>query len=146
MMAGDINPASIFLPVLAVVALTILAFMRMAAARARGIKERPRDPGYFRAFIGESEPEYTIVAVRHYSNLFELPVLFYAGCISAFVLGDVVPWSLGWAWAYVAARVVQSAVHLSYNNPAHRGMAFVLGIVCITGLWVHVGMAVVQRL
>lgn len=145
-MTGAVHPASIFLPVLAIVALTIIAFARMAVARTRGTKEIPRDPGYFRAFIGESEPEYAIVAVRHYGNLFELPTLFYAGCISAFVLGDVTCWSLGWAWAYVAARVVQSAVHLSYNKPVHRGLAFVVGVVCIAGLWVHVGMAVVGQL
>lgn len=145
-MEGDINPLSIFLPMLVVVALTVVAFARLAAARARAVKEDMRDPGYYRAFLGNPEPEYAVVAARHYANLFEVPVLFHAGCITAFVVGAVTPWSLGWAWAYVAARLAQSAIHLSYNNPAHRGGAFVVGWLFVIALWVSVGAAILSRL
>lgn len=76
------------------------------------------------------------MSVRHYGNLFELPTLFYAACLTAYLLGGVTAWVLGWASAYAAARVVQSAVHLSYNKPAHRGLAFILGMVCMIALWI----------
>jgi len=86
------------------------------------------------------------VAVRHYGNLLELPTIFYPACLLAYVLNAVGCWTLIFAWAYVAGRVVQSAVHMTYNNPAHRGLGFVLGMVAMIALWVNVGMAVFAKL
>ena len=139
-----VNPIGIFVPVLVVVALTFVAFVRMAAAR--GASAKTMDPNFYRAQQGGAEPEAAVVAVRHYGNLLELPTVFYAGCLTAFVLGAVSGWTLLWAWGYVAARLVQSAVHLSYNNPAHRGMAFVVGVLFVLALWVTVALAVFAKL
>ena len=139
-MFDNANQATIFLPMLVVVALTFIAFIRMAASR--GAVAKQMDPSFYRAQLGGHEPEPTVVAVRHYGNLFELPTLFYAGCLTAFVLGAVTGWVLLWAWCYVAARLLQSAIHLSYNNPAHRGLAFVLGMVFMIALWVTVALHV----
>lgn len=137
------NQATIFLPMLVIVALTFVAFVRMATAR--GAVAKQMDPGFYRAQLGGHEPESAVVAVRHYGNLLELPTLFYAACLTAFVLGAVSGWVLVWAWLYVAARLVQSAIHLSYNNPAHRGGAFVLGMVFMIALWVTVALHIFGR-
>ena len=144
-MPNTVNPISIFLPMLVVVLLTFIAFIRMAAARGAAIKAG-QDVGFFRAHLGPPEPEASIVAVRHYGNLFEAPVLFYAACLTAFVLGAVSGWTLIFAWAYVAARLVQSAIHLSYNNPSHRGGAFVVGVLFALALWVTLALAIFARL
>lgn len=138
------NQATIFMPMLVVVALTFVAFVRMAAAR--GAVAKQMDPNFYRAQLGGHEPEAAVVAVRHYHNLLELPTLFYAACLTAFALGAVSGWVLLWAWGYVVARVLQSTIHLSYNNPAHRGGAFVLGAVFMLALWITLGMAVFGRL
>lgn len=143
-MPDTINQVSIFLPVLVVAALTYVAFIRMAAAR--GSVAKTMDPSFYKAQLGGHEPEAAVVAVRHYHNLLELPTTFYAACLTAFVLAGVGTWTLVFAWGYVAARVLQSAIHLSYNNPAHRGLAFVLGVVFSLALWVNVGLAVCARL
>src|SRR5690606_30194593 len=105
------NQVAIFVPMLVVVALTFVGFVKMAAARGAAVKGG-HDPAYYRAHLGTPEPEATVAAVRHYGNLFELPTLFYAACLTAFVLGAVTTWVLVFAWGYVAARVVQSAVHM----------------------------------
>lgn len=139
------NQVAIFLPVLAVVALTFVAFLKMATARTAAVKAG-HDPAYYRAHLGAPEPEGTVAAVRHWGNLFELPTLFYAGCLTAFVLGAVSVWTLVFAWLFVAARAVQSLIHVTYNNPAHRGGAFMLGVVCVFALWVVVGIAICARL
>ena len=144
-MPNAANPASIFVPMLVIVALTFVAFIRMAAARGAAVKGG-HDPAYYRAHIGTPEPEATVAAVRHYGNLFELPTLFYAGCLTAFVLGAITPWLLVFAWGYVAARLVQSAVHMTYNNPSHRGLGFVLGMVFMIALWVNLALAICARL
>lgn len=138
------NQHAIFVPMLVVVALTFVAFIRMAAAR--GAIAKDMDMNFYRAQQGGAEPEAAVVAVRHYGNLLELPTIFYAACLTAFVLQAVNGWVLGFAWAYVAARLVQSAIHLTYNNPGHRGGAFVLGVLFMLGLWVNVAMAVFARL
>lgn len=138
------NQAVIFVPMLVVVALTFVAFVRMAAAR--GAIAKQMDPGFYRAMIGGHEPESAVVAVRHYGNLLELPTLFYAACLTAFVLQAVSGTVLTFAWGYVAARVLQSAIHLSYNNPNHRGGAFVLGVVFTLALWITLTVAVCARL
>jgi hypothetical protein len=143
-MPHSANQASIFLPMLAVVLLTFIAFVRMAAGRAAAVKQG-QDPNYYKAHLGRPEPEATIVAVRHYNNLFELPVLFYAGCLTAFVLGAVTIWTLVFAWGYVLVRVIQSAVHLSSNNTSHRGGAFVLGVLFMLALWINLALAIFSR-
>jgi hypothetical protein len=139
------NQATIFVPMMVVVALTFVAFIRMAAARGKAVKEG-QDPAFYRAHLGTPEPEYATAAVRHYGNLFELPTLFYAACLTAFVLGAVNLWLLVFAWGYAAARIVQSAVHMSYNNPSHRGGGFILGMLFMIALWVSLGMAVCAKL
>jgi len=143
-MPDTINPTAIFVPVLAVVALTFLAFFRMAAARfALG---KSFDMDFYRVHQGGVEPASAAVTVRHYGNLFELPVVFYAACLTAYVLDAVSAWTLGLAWAFVAARLVQSAIHLTYNNPMHRGGAFILSIFIALALWVLLALDIFARL
>ncbi len=139
------NPASILVPMLAIVLLTFVGFIRMAAARGAAVKGG-HDPAYYKAQLGTPEPEATVAAVRHYGNLFELPTIFYAACLTAFVLPAVGHWTLIFAWAYVAARYVQSAIHLTYNNPSHRGGVFMLGVLAMMALWINLGMAICGRL
>jgi hypothetical protein len=138
------NQATIFLPMLVIVALTYLAFLRMAAARGAVIKDM--DPNFYRAHQGGAEPESAAIAVRHYHNLLELPTAVYAACLTAFALGAVGAWTLVFAWGYAAARLVQSAIHLSYNKPAHRGGAFVLGVLFSLALWINVALALFARI
>ena len=139
------NPVSVFVPMVAIVVLTLIGFVRMAAARAAAVKAG-HDPAYYKAHLGKPEPEATVAAVRHYGNLFELPTIFYAACLTAFVLPAVSHWTLIFAWAYVAARYVQSAVHMSYNNPSHRGAAFMLGMLAVIALWVNLALTICTRL
>jgi hypothetical protein len=139
------NQASIFVPVLVVVALTFIAFVKMGAARGAAVKGG-QDPNFYRAHLGTPEPEAATAAVRHWDNLFELPTLFYAACITAFVLGAVGLWTLVFAWGWVAARLLQSAVHMTYNNPSHRGGGFILGVLFLAALWINIGMSICGKL
>jgi hypothetical protein len=139
------NQMSIFLPVLAVVALTLVGFVRLAVGRAGAVKAG-HDPAFYRAHIGTPEPEVAAAGARHWGNLFELPTLFYAACLTAFVLGGVTGWTLAFAWLFAAARVLQSLVHMTYNNPSHRAGAFMLGVVFVFALWGNVALVVLMQL
>ena len=139
------NQIAIFVPMLVVVALTFVAFVRMAAQRGKAMKDG-MNVNYYRAHQGGQEPEYAAAAVRHYGNLFEAPVLFYAACMTGFLLGAVSCWTLGFAWAFVAGRLVQSAVHMTYNKPLHRGLGFMFSMLCLFALWANIALAVFERL
>lgn len=138
------NPTLIFLPMLVVVALTFVAFIKMGMARGAAIKGG-QDPNYYRAHLGQPEPESVRAIVRHWDNLFELPTLFYAACLTAFVIGTVGKWTLIFAWGFVVARVLQSLIHMTYNNPGHRGGAFMLSVVFLLGLWINLALAIFAR-
>jgi hypothetical protein len=136
------NQAAIFLPVLALVLLTLIGLVRMAAGRAAVMKDSSFDANYYKAHLGEPEPEPGRVAARHWDNLFEFPTLVYTACLTAFVLGAVGVWTLVFAWGFVIARWVQSVIHMSYNNPAHRGLAFAFGLLAGFALWVNVAISI----
>jgi hypothetical protein len=139
------NPATMLVPMLVIAALTFVAFVHMAIKRTAAVKGgHPAD--YYKAHIGAPEPETTAAAVRHYGNLMELPTLFYPACITAFVLGTVTGWMLIFAWSYVAARVLQSVVHMTSNNTMLRGLLFSIGVAFMIGLWLDIGLVVVSKL
>ena len=144
-MVHAVNPVSIFLPVLAIVALTLLGFLRMAAARGAAVKAG-QDPAFYRCYQGSPEPEPAIIAARHWGNLFEAPVLFYAGCISAYALGAVTVWTLAFAWSFAVMRVLQSAVHLTGNAPTWRGLFFSLAVFSAFALWGDLALAILARM
>ncbi len=68
---------------------------------------------FYRLFESNQEPDKLRYQTRHVPNLFELPVLFYAGCIVAFVTGTVDTLLVGTAWLFVLTRYVHSYFHLT---------------------------------
>lgn len=124
----------IFLPVLLIVAVTFVGFIKMAIERGKAVKGG-QNPDFYKVYLGDPEPDATRAAVRHWDNLFELPTVFYAGCLTAYVLGTVTATVLVCAWIFAAGRTIQSVVHLSYNNSSHRGGAFTLSFVALMVMW-----------
>jgi hypothetical protein len=124
----------IFLPVLLVVAVTFVGFIKMAIERAGAVKQG-QNPEFYKVYLGDPEPEKTRAAVRHWDNLFVLPTVFYAGCLAAYVLGAVSTTVLVCAWIFAVGRAVQSFIHLTYNSPNHRGGAFTLSFLGLMVMW-----------
>src|SRR4051812_29673428 len=78
----------------------VLFFSRLNGARKGAIKMR-----HFQTMSGHGEPtELMTKASRHFTNLFEMPVLFYAGSITAMVIPLSGTLILFWAWLFVFAR------------------------------------------
>lgn len=130
----DRQSMQIFLPVLLVLAVTFVGFVKMAIERAGAVKQG-QNPEYYKVYLGDPEPEKTRAAVRHWDNVFELPTVFYAGCLTAYVLGEVSITVLASAWIFALGRAVQSFVHLTYNSPNHRGGAFTLSFLGLIVMW-----------
>ena len=79
-------------------------------ARLRAVREGLTPVSYFRLLQGAQEPEFLAKPSRHYLNLFETPVLFYAGCLAGLVAGVNDAVAVGLAWAYVLARLLHAGV------------------------------------
>jgi len=125
-------------PMLTMVLLTFGVAILLFRARVRSVREGHTPVSYFRVFHGSPEPEFLAKRTRHYLNLFETPVLFYAGCLAAMVVGVTGTVVVALAWGYVAARLVHAWIHLGANRVRYRLNAFLAGWVCLLSLWIYV--------
>ena len=130
---------AIFLPALAMVALTFIVLAVMFRRRVAQMKRDRIHPQKV-ATSQQAAALYTDVApADNYRNLFEMPVLFYLALVVAALTGQVTTVVLVLAWAYVAARVLHSAIHCSYNKVMHRFRAFALSVFVLFMLWAVLG-------
>jgi hypothetical protein len=74
-------------------------------------------------------------ASDNFRNLFELPVLFYAGVLVAHAAHLASPAYLALAWAFVASRVAHSAIQCTTNRMRYRFLAYVTGFWLVAALW-----------
>ena len=129
-------------PVFALVAWTTCILLLVAYRRVRPFGGERAHPREFA--LGESPkvPAAARLANRNYMNLFELPVLFYVGCLVAVVANAETSRLVALAWAYVAFRVVHSVIHVTYNHVMHRFAVFVASNVVLVVLWVMLALAI----
>ena len=132
---------AIFFPMMALVAwtFTVLALIPFQRVRAALRKQVVADD--FK--LGESArvPPAVSIPNRNYMNLLELPVLFYAACLTLFVTSQVDSPAQALAWAYVALRLAHSLVHLSYNKVMHRLTFFAASNLVLGVIWVRLFIA-----
>jgi len=114
----------VLFPMGALALLTFLVLFFVPVHRVRG--------GGKLADLGESAS----VPSRNHASLLEMPVLFYAICLMAFVTNRVDNGMLLFAWTYVGLRALHSAVHLSYNAVLHRLTLFALSNLVLMAMWV----------
>ncbi len=130
---------AIFLPALAMVALTSIVLAVMFSRRVAQMKRDRIHPQKV-ATSQQAAALYTDVApADNFRNLFEMPVLFYLALVVAALTAQVSSLVLGLAWAYVAARVVHSVIHCSYNKVMHRFRAYALSVFVLLALWCVLG-------
>jgi hypothetical protein len=92
-------------------------------------------PNYFRHKLGYEPPGYLLSASQHFSNLFEMPVLFYAAVITIYTaeVNSIVLLAL--AWAYVVTRLVHSRQHLADKYLLKRRNAFFTSYFVLLAFW-----------
>lgn len=129
----------IFLPALAMVALTFVVLLVMFRRRVAQMRRDRIHPQTVSTSL-EAAARYTDVApADNFRNLFEMPMLFYLALLVAAQTGQTGPLVLGLAWTYVGARVVHSWIHCTYNKVKHRFRAFVVGVLALAALWAVLG-------
>jgi hypothetical protein len=123
-------------PMFAMVLLSAAVLAILFRSRVRAVRESQVPVTYFRLYQGEVEPESIAKPARHFANLFEAPVLFYAACLAAMFTGQVGTTMVVLAWAYVATRVVHAYIHLGGNRLRLRMRAYFAGWLVLLAMWI----------
>ncbi|HEY8942071.1 MAG TPA: MAPEG family protein [Cellvibrio sp.] len=118
----------------ALVLLSLGVAFRMLFLRVKAIKTGQVRISQFRLNTGEMPADIT-QAAKNYSNLFEIPVLFYIAGTIAIAMDVESTTMVVFAWLFVVSRLVHSWVHLTYNNVIHRMWAFMAGNICLVIIW-----------
>ena len=122
-------------PVLALVALTFVVGVVMYRRRVGEMKRRRIPPQAVASAVAMATTLEDTRAADNFRNLFETPVLFYAGMIVAYAAKLGSPAFLALAWVYVLARAVHSAIHCTTNRVMHRFAAFIASFWLLGALW-----------
>jgi hypothetical protein len=125
----------IFMPAVAMVALTFVVWWRMYVVRIGQMKRERIHPQAVATSAQSSARLTDSCAADNFRNLFELPVLFYVALVVAAVTGQVNATTIALAWAFVLLRIVHSAIHCTYNKVMHRFYAYVAGGMVLWLLW-----------
>ncbi len=128
-------PRAIFLPAFAMVALTLVVWLRMYTTRIAQMKRERIHPQAVATSAQAAARLTDSRAADNFRNLFELPVLFYLALVIAAIAGLATDATLALAWLFVALRVVHSAIHCTYNKVMHRFQAYLAGGVVLWVLW-----------
>jgi hypothetical protein len=115
------------LPMAAHVALAALLYAALTVARAPkvwGIGRRADGSNPFAAI----EPRLS----ANLSNQFEWPLFFHVACLLLPASSGI---ALVLAWAFVAGRVLHTAVQVFTANVRLRGLVFMLNFAAVLGLW-----------
>ncbi|MEL0027350.1 MAG: MAPEG family protein [Perlucidibaca sp.] len=123
------------LPMLALVALTLLVWVLAALRRVREISAR-RLPLQSLARARDVAMALEDGQVMdNFNNLLQMPVLFYAACLALAQTGNASPALLAVAWIYVLLRVVHSAIQITVNRVRHRFYAWMASGLALLVLW-----------
>ncbi len=126
---------SFFYPMAALVFFTLLYGFTMFFVRVRSARSGETDPRYFNLMKGEPS-ELVLKTGQHFVNLFEVPVLFYAACLSFLALHVFSSAAYALAWVFFVSRVLHAYIHTTHNRVVPRLMAFMLGVLSVLMMWI----------
>ena len=121
-------------PMFAMVLLRFVAMLITARVRVQSARRGEVSLSCFSLIQGDKIPDMVTKTSRHFSNLFEMPLLFYVAGTLYIALDLTIPLANYCAWAFVVTRILHSVVHLGDNNVAHRLFVFALSNLCVLAL------------
>ncbi len=143
------NYSPILVPVVALVAWSLVMMLWMVAARLpamrkAGLSLRTAPPGSRGSQLDGVVDDRAQWKSHNYNHLMEQPTLFYAIAITLALMdmgGGINSWL---AWGYVGFRILHSLVQATVNVLVYRTPLFVLASLCLIGLTVHAGARIIH--
>lgn len=125
----------ILYPAFAMFFLTMGCIALLGVSRYRAIHSKQVKVSFYRTYNEGTQPKRLHILSRHVQNHFEVPPLFYLGVLIAYMSKNDLSISLIFAWLFVGARVVHTAIHLGSNNVSIRFFTFGFSLICLLVLW-----------
>ena len=124
-------------PMFMMILLTFIIGLVTMKIRIENVKSGAVSTKYFKLMEGQEVTEIITKTTRCFNNMFEVPMLFYVGCLLYASLGYESAVGIFFAWVFVAMRYVQAFVHLTYNHLIHRMLSFWLAFLSVMVLWLN---------
>ncbi len=130
-------PFAILWPTFALVALIFVVWLTLFFQRGGHIRRHPPTPENFATT--ESATRYfqpVELASNNFSNLFEIPVLYFALVPLLLITHHAGHIQVILAWVFVILRVLHSYVHIVVRNPKIRMPVYALGVAVLLAMWI----------
>jgi hypothetical protein len=121
-------------PMFAMVLLTFAVALWMMYTRVKAVSSGKMKFSYFKTYDGNAT-EMVLKTTRHFTNLFEVPVLFYATLLTIMVLDISSSAILLLAWLFVITRILHAIIHIFVANIYPRMGVYMLSWLTVLGLW-----------
>ncbi|WP_417316947.1 MAPEG family protein [Emcibacter sp.] len=128
---------SVFYPMALMAIFTVLYSPILVIGRFKSVRLGDVPSYYYKTLDGAEPPEYVKKPTRHWSNLYEVPVLFYAVCLAILVKGQEDNIFAYMAWGFLGLRLLQAFIHSTYNNVYHRLCVFGTGLAVVLAMWIR---------
>ena len=131
-------------PMFALFLITFVVFVTMFLRRRQAVRDGKINIRFFKDFnpsFAENSPEDMIRATRHFTNLFEVPVLFYTASLIAMQIQLQTVAIYIFAWTFVAARGAHAFIHLGNNRLYPRMISYALGWTAVGAMWIHIALS-----
>ena len=137
---GAAPATAILWPAVAMAGLTFLVWVRLYQLRLGEMARKRIDAQDLASAADSARLLVDTRASDNFRNLFELPVLFYAGVLLAAQLGVADIASLVLAWSFVGLRAVHSVVHCTFNHVMTRFVAYALATLVLFAFWARLAL------
>jgi hypothetical protein len=126
----------VLLPVFVLVGLTFFMLLWMISARARAL--RGRETRIKDIALGQPNwPERVTQIGNCYSNLFEVPLLFYVLIALALPLRRADLFIVLMSWVFVVTRFAHAGIFVTSNNVQQRGLVWLAGVLVLLAMWIY---------
>lgn len=125
----------ILLPCIALVGLTAIIWLIALYARIAEMRVRKISPQSVANRREIARLLKNTSASDNFSNLFELPLLFYILCIALAVTQSESAAYVAAAWIFVILRIAHSLIQVTYNRVLHRFACWFFSTLCLFGMW-----------
>ncbi len=132
------NHSAIFWPVIIQALVTIYLYVPMSKRRIKSVKSGTAKASDYR-LVGK-EPDDVRQMTRAIANQYEIPILFYAVCLSAYVTNNAGTTMLILAWAFVIAKCAHVFIQTTSNRLKIRRPVFSVAFIILLVMWLAFAM------
>lgn len=126
----------ILYPAFTLIIFTHVVMVYMLKIRVSAARKGEIDPRHFKTYdLVEKVPQKLRQAERQFTNLMEIPLLFYIACVIIFIKGNATQTHLILAWVFVFFRFAHAGIHLTSNKIFQRLLFYIGGVLSNLLLW-----------